>query len=227
MCSFPAPTRDNLADTHVSILAVNDYALRSIEAATPAPSLLSHLWPFSLARRTASHAALTETFDQAMAASSANMARLILDFTANARALDALEARLQTIHELAAREDASLGAAKSELLAALWTRLGGNRRKLHGVDAYLMLLGNVGSYRTRAFAHVVAALQTLQAMSADMEDLRERVAAPELVGGDIPLEVHVRSIRSGLVRLNEGRLRAKEREEEAVNRILGIGAEEE
>lgn len=54
-----------------------------------------------------------------------------------------------------------------------------------------------------------------------MEELRERVAAPELAGGEIPLEVHVRSIRSGIERLNEGRIRAREKEEQAMQRILG------
>jgi len=57
-----------------------------------------------------------------------------------------------------------------------------------------------------------------------MEELRERVAAPEITEGEIPLEVHVKSIRSGIERLQEGRIKAKEREEEAITRILSIDA---
>ena len=92
------------------------------------------------------------------------------------------------------------------------------------MDGHLFLLSSVGEYRKRALAHVSAALQTLQGMSEDMEDLRERVAAPELVGERIPVEVHMRSIRAGLARLQADRERTKEREEEAVRRILGIEA---
>lgn len=52
-----------------------------------------------------------------------------------------------------------------------------------------------------------------------MEELRERASLPELAGDEIPVEVHVRSLRSGVERLNEGRLRAKLLEEDAMNRI--------
>ncbi|KZP23892.1 hypothetical protein FIBSPDRAFT_889400, partial [Athelia psychrophila] len=110
----------------------------------------------------------------------------------------------------------------SELLAALWTKLGGNRRELQGHGDHRALLKGLGDYRRRALVHVVAALTTLQAMSEDMEDMRERVAAPELVGSRVPVEVHIRSIRSGLERLKEGRVKAKEREEEAIRKILTI-----
>jgi len=62
-----------------------------------------------------------------------------------------------------------------------------------------------------------------------MEDLRERVAAPELIGSKIPVEVHMKSIRSGLERLKEGRVRSRQLQENAVNRALGIeiGSNEE
>ena len=74
----------------------------------------------------------------------------------------------------------------------------------------LQLLKELGGYREAALARVAAALQALQTLSADMEELRERASAPELTGGDIPLEVHARAIRSGVERLNDGRLRAKQ-----------------
>ena len=63
---------------------------------------------------------------------------------------------------------------------------------------------------------------TLQGMSEDMEDLRQRVAAPDLVGDKIPVEVHLKSIRIGLERLQADRDRTKAREEETLRRILGI-----
>jgi hypothetical protein len=54
-----------------------------------------------------------------------------------------------------------------------------------------------------------------------MEELRERVAAPELVGDAIPIDVHMKSIRSGLDRLKERRIGAKQLEEQLRNRVLG------
>ena len=93
---------------------------------------------------------------------------------------------------------------------------------MRSFNANLELLRDLGEYRRRAAAHVAAAMQTLQAMGEDMEDLRERVAATELVGDVVPVEVHMKSIRAGMDRLKEQRLKAKEREELLMNRILGI-----
>ena len=89
------------------------------------------------------------------------------------------------------------------------------------LDGHLYVLRNIGQYRTRALAHVAAAMSTLQSMSEDMEDLRERVAAPELVGDRIPVEVHMRSIKAGLDRLSEKRYQVKEREQATIKEILG------
>lgn len=65
------------------------------------------------------------------------------------------------------------------------------------------------------------ALQTLQGIKYEMDDLRARVAAPELVGERIPMEVHNQSIKSGLEGLNEGRIKLTERNEAAMRQILG------
>lgn len=212
------------------IMAVNDYALHTIEGTiSPSPSRfplsISSLNPFARSKPS-THELVTRTFTEAMDHLAASLARLILEAHVSLANLDALETRLSTLHALVAREDAALGAAHSELLSALWTQLGGNRRELRGHNEHLRLLRSLGDYRARALVHVVTALQTLQAMSEDMEDMRERVAAPELMGSSIPVEVHMRSIRGGLERLKEGRVKAKEREEEAVRRILAIGPAE-
>lgn len=74
---------------------------------------------------------------------------------------------------------------------------------------------NIAIYRTKALAHVSASLIQLQQMHADLEDLRDRVTAPALLADsgkdiqDIPLEVHIESIRKGVERLNTGRNKAK------------------
>ena len=204
-------------------MAVNDYALRTIESGEAKDlSIMGLIWPFSGSKKPSSQELLAGTFAQSLSVLSASLAKLIVMAEASIYELDKLEARLGTIHSIIAREDSSISAQRADLLAELWTILGGNRAQMRSFNSHLQLLRELGNYRTRALAHVVAALQALQTLSADMEELRERVAAPELAGGEIPIEVHARSIRSGIERLNEGRIRAKQREEEAVQRILGI-----
>jgi len=151
---------------------------------------------------------------------SVNMRRLALEAEVSILDLNTLEEHLNSILDVISREDSSINAAKDELLAQLWTILGGNRKELKGMDKHLALLKGVGGYRDRARAHVVAALQTLETMAEEMEELRERVAAPELVGNAIPIEVHMKSIRSGLERLKDRRIGAKRAEEQIRDRIL-------
>ncbi|EGO24775.1 hypothetical protein SERLADRAFT_468573 [Serpula lacrymans var. lacrymans S7.9] len=208
------------------IMAINGYALRTIQdtqANAPSPYSLRALIPIRFGPGT--QEVILEVFTDAMETLSRTIARLIVEAEVSLIHLNELQESLHTIHEIVSREDASITAAQSDLLAELWTRLGGNRRALRGMDDRLSLLKDLGSYRQKALAHVVAALQTLHSMSEDMEDLRERVAAPEIVGGRIPLDVHIGSIQSGLERLREGRIKAKEREEKTVRRVLGIGSD--
>ncbi|KAI0040346.1 hypothetical protein FA95DRAFT_1502994 [Auriscalpium vulgare] len=203
-----------------NVLAVNDYCLRAIEAAQST----SETWSLDTIRTflvgdAVSQRVVTETFTNAMGTLSANMQRLILDAEASILDLTMLEQQLANLQDIVAREDSSLSSAQSELLANLWTRLGGNRKVLHGFAENRALLWNLGSYRTRALAHVVGALQTLMRMSEDMQDLRERVAAPELVGDRIPVDVHIKSIRTSLERLQERRIIAKEHRVDTMKRI--------
>ncbi|KAF7986413.1 hypothetical protein HWV62_31143 [Athelia sp. TMB] len=200
------------------ILAVNDYALHTIEGALVPPSRFALFFT----PKEPPQELVTKTFSEAMDYLAAALARLTVQAQASLTQLDALEARLGSLHAMLAREDAALSAAESEVLAALWTKLGGNRAVIRGQGDHRELLRGLGDYRRRALVQVVATLTTLETMSEDMQDLRERVAAPEIVGSTIPVEAHIRSIRSGLQRLKEGRLRAKEREEDATRRMLLI-----
>lgn len=209
-------------------MAVNDYALHEIEAAHAKTSSITSLYglaPWKNSQPT--NEIVTRTFGEAMNVLSGSMQRLVLEAEVNLSNLEKLEERLSTLHELISREDSSLVFAKSELLSELWTKLGGNRKTLRGFNDHLNMLKNLALYRKKALVHVVSALQSLQAMSSDMEDIRERVAAPELTGSKIPVEVHMKSIKNGLERLKEGRVRAKKLEEEAVRRVLDITSKSE
>lgn len=206
-------------------MAINDYALQAIEGAkAQEPSGLMRVlprfpWPGA---EPPSRAAALDAFQKSMDVHASELQRLILEVEVSSSHLDALDAHLDTLHEICTRENLDLGAARDALLADLWTILGGNRDQVRTFNMKLELLRELGEYRKRAAAHVAAASQTLQAMGEDMEDLRERVAAPELVGDRVPVEVHMKSIRTGIERLKEQRLRTKEREERLMNRILGL-----
>jgi hypothetical protein len=205
-------------------LAVNDYALSTIEAASaPVPMLSRVLSPFSVSLSNPTKEAVTETFLMSMNSLSTSMERLIVEAQISLANLDKLEEHLASLHEIVTREDSSIKLVRSEVLSELWTKLGGNNRKLRGIDNHLILLRGIGGYRQRALAHVVATLQTLGSLSADMEELRSRVAAPDIVGDKIPVEVHMRSIKSGLERLKAGQVRARDREEEIIRRVIGTG----
>ena len=145
----------------------------------------------------------------------------MLELTASTAALDDLDAHLSALHELCAAEDLAQGAARDALLSELWTILGGNRDRLRSFEKNLGLLKDLSEYRRSARAHVAAAQQTVDAMGQEIEELRERVAAPDITGDKIPIEVHMKSIRNGLERLREGRSRAKKIEEAALRQALG------
>ncbi|KAG2075368.1 hypothetical protein BDR04DRAFT_1047106 [Suillus decipiens] len=209
-----------------NVMAVNGYAMRTIQEAeknTPAPYSLTALIPFRSGPTT--QEVLVEAFAKTMDTFSVAVERLILQAEVSLQELDVLEEDLSAVCEVVMREDADTTAEKSELLGSLWTMVGGNKRALNDNDRRLGLLKDVGDYRKQAHAHVIATLHTLNSMSEDMEDLRERVAAPELLDERIPLHVHIESIQNGLQRLQEGRVRAKEREEETMRNVLGLGTD--
>jgi hypothetical protein len=206
------------------IMAVNDYALQKIDAAQIKPSpFYAALAPWTRkSRKKITDKVVAETFGEAMDILSIDMERLIIEAEANIIALDTLEERLSTLHDIISREDLTLSSEKADLLAELWTILGLRRTDLRNFDQSLSLLKELKTYRQQALGRVVTALQTLQIMSADMEDLRERVAKPSIAGSAIPVEVHMKSIQFGLERLREGRIRSKELDEAAIRRVLSM-----
>ena len=148
------------------------------------------------------------------------LGRIIIEAEISLANLDRLEQRLVTLHEVLQNENIQLSLERSELLAELWTMLGGNRREVYKLDSGFILLHNIAQYRTRALAHVVASLETLRSLGEDVEDLRERVAAPELVGDIIPVEVQISSIKSGLDRLTAKKYQNKQREQSVIGKVL-------
>ncbi|EXJ93810.1 hypothetical protein A1O1_02203 [Capronia coronata CBS 617.96] len=154
--------------------------------------------------------------------------RLIEEAQALLLVLQNLEDRLEVIHSVALHDNVAAQAGKDEILGHLWTLLGGNRVQLGKYNKQLTLLRQVGQYRKIAWAHVSATILKLQAMGAELEELRTRVASADLLQHhrEIPLSVHVESIRLGVERLEQGRERARRLEQAHVRRVVD-GAESE
>jgi hypothetical protein len=151
--------------------------------------------------------------------------KLITEAQALLLVLVNLEDRLEVIHGIVTRDDNYAKAKKEEILAEIWTMLGGNRNKLNRMDRELDLLQHVQVYRKSAYAHVSGTIIRLQAMGAGLEDLRERVASPELLRDrmDIPLSVHLDNIQMGVERLEEGRRKGRELEQQQIRETLDRG----
>ena len=130
----------------------------------------------------------------------------------------------EQIHAMITRENFTISAEKEEVLAELWTYLGGNKRRLRTMDDHLDLLRNIGAYRKLAQARIIVAMQTLHSLREDLEDLRQRTAAPELVGEKIPVEVHLMSIQLSMERMKQKRVQAQQIQSNAMN-MLFIAAE--
>lgn len=154
--------------------------------------------------------------------------RLIEEAQALLLVLQNLEDRLEVIHAVALHDNVAAQAGKDEILGHLWTLLGGNRAQLGKYNKQLTLLRQVGQYRKIAWAHVSATILKLQAMGAELEELRTRVASADVLKHhrEIPLAVHLESIRLGVERLEQGRERARQLEQAHVRRVVD-GAESE
>jgi len=127
--------------------------------------------------------------------------------------LNHLEDRLSTIYSIAVNDDSTITARNDQLLSSLWTQLGGNRRDVQANAHSINLLRNIYAYRKKAALHVADTLVKLQAIQAELEHLREGVAAPELLGTldagrALPIEYHIDLIGRGVERLQATRREA-------------------
>ena len=219
------------SDTDYSIMAMNDHALDAIESArnnapSPLARALSNVIPWGSKPLTTDEI-ITETFENAMNVLSKETQHLIVEAESNYRNLLNLDEKLASLHEFISREGLTSYYKMAGNLAALWTGPGGNLEKMGNSLRHLELLNDLESYRKQAITYAAAALMTfdstlltLHSINEDMEDMRERVAAPDLLGTSTPVEVHMKTVKMGLQRLREGRVRL---EEETIQRILNAG----
>lgn len=211
------------ANHSVRVTSLNDYALQTIET-SKAPPFAARVLPFAFSTTDQNKEALLETFLMSMGNVASHMARLREEAEISMDHLLRLEEHLTVLHEITHRDNKDLTAAKEDVLAELWTWLGGNKRKLRRMDLDLDLLENVDKYRKKALVRIVATLQILHTLDVDMEELRTRVAALDVVGDKVPMDVHINSIKAGVERLKERQLRASLEQGKSIAMILEIDA---
>lgn len=156
--------------------------------------------------------------------------RLLEEAQALVIILHNLEERLDIIYDISVRDGQTASVKREELLGQLWTILGGNKSELRKYSSQLSLLQAVSRYRETAWAHVSTTVLKLQAMSAELEELRERVGTVGLLEGrkDVPLRIHLEAIQLGVERLEGGRTAMRTAEKEYLDRALHkVPAEDE
>jgi hypothetical protein len=155
--------------------------------------------------------------------------RLIETAQALLQVLQNLDERLDTIYSITVNDDQTISKNHDELLSQLWTKLGGNSASVKANVKQLNLLKNISAYRKKALKHVSETLLKLQEIQAELENLREGVAAPEVLGwrAGIPIAYHVDLIEKGVDRLRLARGESMRVEGETYrNRVRGSDTQE-
>ncbi|KAF2112099.1 hypothetical protein BDV96DRAFT_581118 [Lophiotrema nucula] len=121
--------------------------------------------------------------------------------------LQNLDDRLDFIADLATQDDQHLSRAHDELLSLLWTRLGGNKDDKKALERSLALLREVTASRKHAVTLVQTTVLKLKEINAEVENLRDGVSAPEVLGFSerIPIEYHINAVKAQLERLSKAR----------------------
>ena len=147
---------------------------------------------------------------------------LLLEAQAVFALLRSLEETLDAIHGIAVRDTQYAEASRDEVLALLWTKLGGNSRQVNKFQSDLKTLKKISMYGQTAYTHIAAAVLKLQSMSAEIDQLKERLVSVDPIPGrpEIPLGIHLENIRLGVQRLEEARAYSRDRRTESSRQVM-------
>ncbi|KAI0454918.1 hypothetical protein F5B21DRAFT_224103 [Xylaria acuta] len=153
---------------------------------------------------------------------------LILEAQAILRLLSLADDHLERINEYVVRNDNAVKEKHNEVFWNLWTLIGANNRRLQNLRAKLSLLRQVDTQRRSAVAQLIGMVHDLGDIQTKLSDLRDRVAAPELLADttSIPLSVHIETINAGVDRLEAARIRIRAQENERLQEALARGKNE-
>lgn len=180
-------------------LAMNEWAITALERTESKTSALGGLIPF--VRRFDTRTSVTDTYVHAMDELAEYLRRLIESNQKAYESLDQLEEDLHLIHEIVGLEKRFQKSEQGEILSNLWSMLGGNKKLKAFFKTNLATLDSFERGRLANQEVVAATSVAFTKMMFEIEDLRERVQRPGIVGDVIPIEMHIRNIELGIEEL--------------------------
>ncbi|KAK2025324.1 hypothetical protein LX32DRAFT_65953 [Colletotrichum zoysiae] len=187
-------------------------------------------YPFTPTITPFSERTLLDKYIEHTAMVSERISSLIVEAQGVLLLLTKAEEHLNQIYELVTRSSNSVKSRRDEVLWTLWTLVGANNKRLHNLNSQLSLLRQVDRQRITAVAQVSALIVDLEKIQAGLGDLRDRVAAPELVRDSaiaVPLTVHIETIDRGVERLEDARQRIRANENDRIREALARGGNKE
>ncbi|KHN98914.1 uncharacterized protein MAM_03376 [Metarhizium album ARSEF 1941] len=228
-------------NTHVgsavdAVISINRWTSRYIDSLSPEsetpPSLLSEwarwfFYPFQPADEPFSERMILDKYIEHTGLVSERISTLILEAQAVLRLLTKAEDHLGGIYDITSRTSASVSSRREEILWNIWTLVGANSRSLKRLSQQLSLLQQVDSQRSTAVDQVSELILELESIQANLGDLRDQVAEPQLVSESrtvyIPLSVHIETIDRGVDRLQAARRRIQAAEDDRVRDAMSRG----
>lgn len=219
-----------------AVISINRWTSRYIDSLSPEseapPSMLAEwtrwfFYPFQPADQPFSERIILDKYIEHTGLVSERIASLILEAQAVLRLLTKAEDHLGIIYDITSRTSASVSSRREEILWNIWTLVGANSRRLQNLAQQLSLLRQVDSQRSTAVDQVSALILELEGIQANLGDLRDRVAEPQLVSESgtvhIPLSVHIETIDRGVERLQAARRRIRAAEDDRVRDVMARG----
>lgn len=220
-----------------SVISINRWTSRYLDglvADQEGQGLLSDFtaWVFSpFQPATFSERNLLDKYVEHTALVGDKIADLIIEAQAVLKTLNQAENHLSIIYDFVTRTQESVQSRKDDVLWTIWTLVGANYRRISKLNSQLSLLGRVDSQRNDAVKQVSELLVELEKIQAGLEDLRDRVAEPEVAAaspkGPMPLSVHIETIDRGVERLEHARSRIRAIENDRIHEVLARGKIEE
>ena len=123
-----------------------------------------------------------------------------------------LDNHLMAINSIAAQDKNYADRAKAEILAELWSKLGGNKAKIRELESQLDLLRDIDENRKLAVEHVRRTMVKLEEIGEELERVRESIRNPQLSIGRafMPLGEQIELIEMRVERLNGVRMETRE-----------------
>lgn len=220
-----------------SVISINRWTSRYLDglvADQEGQGLLSDFttWIFSpFQPATFSERNLLDKYVEHTALVGDKIADLIIEAQAVLKTLNQAENHLGIIYDFVTRTQETVQSRKDDVLWTIWTLVGANYRRISKLNSQLSLLRRVDSQRSDAVKQVSELIVELEKIQAGLDDLRDRVAEPEVAAaspkGPMPLSVHIETIDRGVERLEHARSRIRAIENDRIHEVLARGKIEE